>query len=145
MSNGIIRSTLIRRSLIALFALSGVLFQAGARAAPDASAVATGAWGGEHIVLKVSEKGADVEFDCAHGQVTQPITLGKHGDFDAGGTFTPEHGGPVRRDENTPSASARYSGHVDGDTMSLTVTLGTEKVGTYTLVRGSRPRLTKCL
>jgi hypothetical protein len=145
MSNGIIRSTLIRRSLIALFALSCVLFQAGARAAPDASAVATGAWGGEHIVLKVSEKGADVEFDCAHGQVTQPITLDKHGDFDAGGTFTPEHGGPVRRDENTPSASARYSGHVGGDTMSLTVTLGTEKVGTFTLVRGSRPRLTKCL
>ena len=55
MSNGIIRSTLISRSLIALFALSGVLFQAGARAAPDASAVATGAWGGEHIGLKVSE------------------------------------------------------------------------------------------
>jgi hypothetical protein len=145
MSNGIVRSTLIRRSLIALVALSGVLFQAGARAAPDASAVATGVWGGEHIVLKVSEKGADVEFDCAHGQVMQPIILDKHGDFDAGGTFTPEHGGPVRRDENTPSASARYSGHVDSDTMSLTVTLGTEKVGTYTLVRGSRPRLTKCL
>jgi hypothetical protein len=145
MPNGITRSTLIRRSLIALFALSGVLFQAGARAAPDAGAVATGAWGGEHIVLKVRDKGADVEFDCAHGQVAQPITLDKHGDFDAGGTFTPEHGGPVRRDENTPSASARYSGHVDGDTMSLTVTLGTEKVGTYTLVRGSRPRLTKCL
>src|SRR5260370_38590292 len=144
MSNGTIRSPLIRRSLIAVFALSGVLCQVGARAAPDASAVATGAWGGEHIVLKVSEKGADVEFDCAHGQVTQLITLDKHGDFDAGGTFTPEHGVPVRRDENTPSASARYSGHFDGDTMSLTVTLGTEKGGTYTPVRGSRPRLTKC-
>ena len=144
MPKGITRSTRVRRSLIALFGLSGVLLQPGARAAPDASAVATGAWGGEHIVLKVSEKGSDLEFDCARGQVTQPITLDKHGDFDVAGTFTPEHGGPVRRDENTPSASARYSGHVDGDTMSLTVTLGAEKVGTYTLVRGSRPRLTKC-
>jgi hypothetical protein len=141
---GITRSTLIKHSLIAVFALSGVLLQAGTRAAPDASAVATGAWGGEHIVLQVSEKGADVEFDCAHGQVTQPITLDKHGDFDVTGTFTPEHGGPVRRDENTPSASARYSGHVEGDTMSLTVTLGGEKLGTYTLARGSRPHLTKC-
>ena len=121
MSNGIIRSTLIRRSLIALFALSGILFQAGARAAPDDSPVASGTWGGDHIVLEVSEKGADVEFDCAHGQVTQPITLDKHGDFDAGGTFTPEHGGPVRRDENTPSASARYSGHVDGDKIRVTL------------------------
>jgi hypothetical protein len=145
MPKGITRSKLIEYSLIVLFALSGVLLRAGAQAAPDASAIATGAWGGEHIVLKVSEKGADVEFDCAHGQVTQPITLDKRGDFDVAGTFTPEHGGPVRRDENPTSASARYSGHVDGDTMSLTVTLGKEKVGTYTLNRGSRPRITKCL
>jgi hypothetical protein len=145
MPKGITRSTLIKHSLIVLFALSGVLLPAGAQAAPDARAVATEAWAGEHIILKVSEKGADVEFDCAHGQVTQPITLDKHGDFDVAGTFTPEHGGPVRRDENPASASARYSGHVDGDTMSLTVSLGKEKVGTYALVRGSRPRLTKCL
>jgi hypothetical protein len=145
MPRGITRSTIIKHSLIVLFALSGVLLQAGTQAAPDASAVAIGAWGGEHVVLKVSEKGADVEFDCAHGQVTQLIALDKHGDFDVAGTFTPEHGGPVRRDENSTSTSARYSGHVDGDTMSLTVTLGKEKVGIYTLMRGSRPRLTKCL
>ena len=145
MPKGITRSTLIKHSLIAFFTLCGLWLQPGAQAAKDASAVATGAWGGEHVVLKVSEKGADVEFDCAHGQVTQPITLDKHSDFDVAGTFTPEHGGPVRRDENPTSASARYSGHVEGDTMSLTVTLGTEKVGTYTLIRGSRPRLTKCL
>jgi len=142
---GIARSTLIEHSLIVLFALSGVLLQAGTQAAPDASAASTGAWGGEHIVLKVSEKGADVEFDCAHGQVTQPVTLDKHGGFDVAGTFTPEHGGPVRRDEHTPSAAARYSGHVSGDTMSLTVTLGKEKVGIFTLNRGSRPKLMKCL
>jgi hypothetical protein len=144
MPKGITRSTLIKRSLIAVFALSGVLLQAGMQTAPDASVVENGVWGGEHIVLRVSEKGADVELDCAHGQVTQQITLDKHGDFDVAGTFTPEHGGPVRRDEKTQSASARYSGHVDGDTMSLTVTLGEEKVGIYTLTRGSRANITKC-
>jgi len=47
---------------------------------------------------KASEKGAEVEFDCAHGQMTQRTTLDRHGDFDVAGTFTPEHGGPVRRD-----------------------------------------------
>ena len=146
MSKGMTRSTLIKRSMIAVFALSGVLLQAGTRAAPDASAVATGAWGGEHIVLEVSEKGAEVELDCAHGEVTQHITLGKHGDFDVAGTFSPEHGGPVRRDENPQPAPARYFGRVEGDTMSLTVTLGKEKekVGDFTLTRGSRPNLTKC-
>src|SRR6266478_8449508 len=143
MPKGITRSTLIEYSLIAVFALSGVLLQAGTQTAPDASVVANGAWGGEHIVLQVSEKGADVEFDCAHGQVTQPMMLDKHGDFDVVGTFTPEHGGPVRRDENVPAAPARYSGHVDGHTMSLTVTLGKEKVGSFTLIRGSIPNLTK--
>jgi hypothetical protein len=145
MPKGITRSILIKHSLIVVFALSGVLLQAGTRAAAAANAVATGAWGGEHIVLQVSEKGADVEFDCAHGQVTQQITLDKHGDFDVAGTFTPEHGGPVRRDEKAQSASARYSGHVDGDTMSLTVTLGEEKVGIYRLIRGLRAHVTKCL
>jgi len=116
------------------------------RAAPDASSVATGAWGGQHITLEVSEKGAEVELDCAHGEVTQPITLDGHGDFDVAGTFSPEHGGPVRRDENTEPASARYLGHVEGDTMRLTVTVGKEKekVGDFTLTRGARPNITKC-
>ena len=103
-----------------------------------------GGMGREHIVLEVSEKGAEAEFDCAHGQVMQPIMLDKHGDFDVAGTLTPEHGGPVRRDENVMAAPARYSGHVDGHTMSLTVTLGKEKVGSFTLIRGSLPNLTKC-
>src|SRR3982074_2046571 len=100
------RSTLIQRSLVVLLALSTVLFPAGMQAAPDAGSVASGTWGGEHIILEVSEKGAEVELDCAHGEVTQHITLGKHGDFDVAGTFTTEHGGPVRRDENpqTPPA-----------------------------------------
>src|ERR1700716_3009485 len=83
--------TRMQRFLIVLLALSTVLLPAGIQAAPDAGSVASGTWGGEHIVLEVSEKGADVELDCAHGEVTQHITLGKHGDFDVAGTFTPEH------------------------------------------------------
>ena len=144
MAKGPIRSPLIGCLPIVLLAFFNVLLPAGAQAAPDGSAVATGAWGGDHIILEVSERGGEAEFDCAHGQVTQPIMLDKHGDFDVAGTFTPEHGGPVRRDENVPVAPARYSGHFDGNTMSLTVTLGKEKIGSFTLTRGSLPNLTKC-
>jgi hypothetical protein len=144
MPKGPIRSTLIGCLLIVLLALSSVLLPLGAQAAPDGRALATGAWGGEHIILEVLEKGAEAEFDCAHGQVTQPIMLDKHGDFDVAGTFTREHGGPVHRDENVSADPARYSGHVDGHTMSLTVTRGKEKVGSFTLIRGSLPNLTKC-
>jgi hypothetical protein len=137
----------MQKRMIVLLALSTIiLLQASIRAATDGSTLANGTWGGDHLILEVSEKGAEAEFDCARGQVAQPIMLDKHGDFDVAGTFTPEHGGPVRRDENTPAAPARYSGHVDGDTLSLTVTLAKEKeeVGTYTLTRGAHPMLRKC-
>ena len=132
------------RPRIATLALCGLLLPATLQAAPEANSVAMGTWGGEHIILEVSEKGADVEFDCAHGQVTQTMTVDHQGEFDVAGTFTLEHGGPVRRDERTPPTSARYSGHVDGSTMSLTVTAGKDTVGVFNLSRGSQPKLTKC-
>jgi hypothetical protein len=114
------------------------------QAAPGASSLGLGAWGGEHIILEASEKGAEAEFDCARGRIARRITLDKHGDFDVEGTFVSEHGGPVRREENPQPATAHYSGHVDGDTMSLTVTLDKETVGVFTLTRGSHPILKKC-
>jgi hypothetical protein len=140
------RLTPIERPLIVLLVLclSSILLHAGAQGVPDARAVTLGRWGGEHIVLEISVKGAEVEFDCAHGQVTQPITVDKHGDFDVAGTFTPDHSGPVRRDEDPPQVPARYSGHVDGQIMSLTVILGEEKLGFFTLTRGSASNLRKC-
>jgi hypothetical protein len=136
--------TLGKCLLIVLLALSSVLLRADAQAAPDDSAVAPGTWGGDHIILEVSEKGAAAAFDCAHGQITQPIMPDKHGDFDVAGTFTPEHGGPVRRDETAPDLPARYSGHIDGRTMRLTVTLAKEDFKVFTLTRGSLPNLRKC-
>ena len=103
-----------------------------------------GTWGGEHVLLEVSSKGAELEFDCARGEIPSPIKLDSRRRFDVRGTFSPEHGGPVLRDEKTPMAQARYSGHISGDVMSLTVTSGTEKQGPFTLVRGQQPKLRKC-
>jgi hypothetical protein len=117
---------------------------AGMPAAKHAKAVATGTWGGEHIILEVSEKGAEVEFDCAHGHISQAMTLNQQGAFDVQGTFAQEHGGPVLRDEPENSKPARYSGHVVGDTMTLTLTQEKEKIGTFTLTRGAQPMLRKC-
>ena len=106
--------------------------------------VPAGTWGGDHVLFEVSRKGAEIEFDCAHGQITHPITLDAHGRFNVPGTFTHEHGGPVLRDEKPSSTQARYSGRVAGDAMSLTVMVGKEKVGTFTLTRGQQPNLMKC-
>ena len=113
-------------------------------AAAKDNAVANGTWGGEHMILQISEKGAEAEFDCAHGQITQPMALDKRGDFDLAGTYTPEHGGPVLRDEVANPAPARYAGHVAGDTMTLTIVVDQEKLGTFTLTRGQQPMLRKC-
>jgi hypothetical protein len=141
MAKGKARSILAKALRIGSLVLP--LLQAGASAEPGAGFVTAGTWGGEHLILEVSGKGAEAEFDCARGEVTQPLRLDGRDDFDVAGTFTPEHGGPVLRNENAQSAAARYLGHVDGDTMTLTISLGGKRVGVFALRRGSHPMLRK--
>jgi hypothetical protein len=109
--------------------------------------VAAGTWGGEHVALEVTADGGRIEYDCAHGEISEPLRLDRDGHFDAAGTHTPEHGGPVREDEEIVSRPARYAGRVDGTRMTLTVTLtdAREVLGTFTLTHGVPGRLLKCL
>lgn len=111
--------------------------------AASGTLLAAGTWGGEHVILEISAAGAELEFDCAIGRIDAPLRLDARGDFAASGTFTPEHAGPVLRDENA-LGEARYTGHVEGASMTLTVTRAAGKVGPFTLTRGARPRLKKC-
>jgi hypothetical protein len=111
---------------------------------PVGRALPVGTWGGEHVRLEVSERGAELEFDCAHGRIERPIRLDAQGSFDMAGDFTPEHGGPVRRDEVVHAAEARYAGRLDGQTLVLTVTRDEAVIGRFTLAFGKRPRLMKC-
>ncbi|MBD0370067.1 MAG: hypothetical protein ICV60_04480 [Pyrinomonadaceae bacterium] len=108
----------------------------------DNSSIPAGIWGGEHIRLQITDKGAKVEFDCAHGTIDAPVVLNSKGRFDVGGGFVPERS----RREEANNRPARYAGEVDDDTMTLTVTLtdSSEKVGPFTLNRGSQGRLFKC-
>jgi hypothetical protein len=106
--------------------------------------VAPGTWGGEHLILEVTAQGAQFEFDCAQGRLDGPLVVDARGALDQKGTFTPEHGGPVRRDEETPKSDARYAGRIDGDTMTLTVSRAGAEVGSFSLKRGARPPLRKC-
>ena len=104
--------------------------------------LAPGPWGGERVILQVATDGAAVEFECARGQITKRIELDGSGDFDLPGTFAPETPGPTRDDET--ATAARYRGHVEGDAMTLSVSRGDERIGTYTLARGAEPALKKC-
>ena len=109
--------------------------------------VARGVWGGEHIQMEVTENGARLEYDCAHGTIEQPLVLDDAGRFEWTGTHTRERGGPVRIGDKPDSHPARYTGHVDGKTMTLTLTL-TDTQDTfdpYTLTQGDYGIVRKCL
>src|SRR6266536_1964152 len=72
--------------------------------------IAKGEWGGMHINLNVTDSSASIEYDCAHGEITGPLTLDRRGRFDLKGTHSREHGGPVRINEPDNSQPARYTG-----------------------------------
>ena len=63
------------------------------------------------------------------------------------GVFVRERGGPVREGEEADRRRARYSGRVDGSTMTLGITLidSNENIGTFTLNHGAEPLIRKCL
>ena len=106
-----------------------------------------GAWGGEHVNLDATTTGARLDFDCAQGTIDQAITLDAHNTFNVSGTYTQEHGGPIRIDEKPNRHPARYTGRLEGQTLTLTITLTDDQhqVGTYTLTRGQSARLFRCL
>lgn len=110
------------------------------------SVVTTGIWGGEHIRIEVTGNGALVEYDCAHGSISEPLKLDNEGRFQAKGSHVREHGGPIRDGETPVGHPATYSGSISGKTMTLTVTLAnsSEAIGTFTLVHGSEGELVKC-
>lgn len=105
-----------------------------------------GVWGGEHIRFEVTERGANIEYDCARETVEGRILVDAQGRFSAEGTHYEEHGGPVRADEDAGGYRVRLSGRVGGSLMKLTVTRADTKrrVGTYSLARDREANLVKC-
>ena len=108
------------------------------------AAVQTATWGGEHVRMQLTKGGAEVEFDCARGTITEGVPE-TDGAFSLKGTFTPERGGPTR-DDRTRTVGATYSGTITGDTMSLRIVLvrDDQEVAQYVLARGSTGNVRKC-
>ena len=102
-------------------------------------------WGGTHIGLVITVTGGTVEYDCAEGEILEPIRI-TNGKFNVLGLHYMGMGGPIGVDKVNPRP-ARYEGTVKGDQMTMTVTLTDtkEQVGTFNLVRGENPHVVKCL
>jgi hypothetical protein len=106
-----------------------------------------GTWGGNHISMDVTEEGAQIEYDCAHGTISEPLRIDSQGKFSAKGIHVRERGGPVREGSEEKGEPVIYSGTTDGKTATLTVTNSAtdEVIGTFTLTLGKISRITKCL
>lgn len=107
--------------------------------------LATGVWGGQHISVEVSPKGAKIEYDCAHATIDRTIVLDGKGHFHVAGKQFPERGGPVREGDQS-SYAVVFSGEVKGQKMTLNVRNSStrEDLGTFTLAHGAQPELFKC-
>jgi hypothetical protein len=130
----------------ALTLIAGGLALAGAPKG-DSKRVPAGTWGGAGIGMYVTEAGASLDYDCAHGTVDELMTLDTEGRFEARGSHHQEHGGPVREGDEDQGQPVRYFGQISGDTMTLTIKLldGDTTVGSYTLVFGKSGRIRKCM
>ncbi|HXM36996.1 MAG TPA: hypothetical protein VN920_17495 [Pyrinomonadaceae bacterium] len=105
-----------------------------------------GTWGAQGIAMEVTDNGAEISYDCAHGSITEKIVPDAQGHFSARGLHVREHPGPIRRDEDRRGQPATYRGSVSGDTMTLTVILSDSKetVGAFTLTYGKSGRVRRC-
>lgn len=131
----------IRKRALVLVLVIGAMIRAGVAASDDAPNV----WGGQHVSMQVTRTGAELQFDCATGTISEPLPLDKPGRFRVKGTFTREHGGPVRRNEPPAARDATYSGIIENDTIRLRIEVaGQDQAQEYVLNKGQQGRVVKC-
>jgi hypothetical protein len=132
--------------LLAVSAGPGACGPAGGPAVPDTTQarVPDGQWGGNGALLTVEGASATIQFDCAEGTLNGPLTIDDRRRFAVEGSFVRGRGGPVPEDPPPPEP-AKYSGQLTRDTLALTVRVGDEEFGTFTLTRGRTARLRRCL
>ncbi len=110
------------------------------------AALPEGAWGDAGVRIWVDAAGVSIETDCSHGSISGPVFLDAQGRFNGEGTFAFE-GGPTPVG-GFPAEKAFYSGVVEKDQMTLTITFPLSPASRgvrLTATRGVTPTLNKCL
>jgi hypothetical protein len=107
----------------------------------------SGSWGGQHIGLSISDAGASLAYDCAHGTIDGQIHLDQAGRFSVTGIHIIGQPGPTTPGATINSHPARYDGQVQQDSLSLTVILTDtgQNVGTVLLTRNGTAQVFACL
>lgn len=128
-----------RRLQLRLTALMAVVVVAcgSGTTAIDPSSLA-GDWGGQNILMTVTDAGAHVDMPCAQGDISGPIAQSP---FSVAGTFATTAG------PSFIEHPALYTGTVVGDTMTLDIRLTdtNDSAGSFTLTRGAVVHFPKCV
>jgi hypothetical protein len=102
----------------------------------------TGMWGGDRVRLTLAANGGQLDFGCAHGTMTSPLTTRQDGTFTVPGFYQVE-GGPARDPiERQPTT---FSGRITGNTMTISFTVNNQPLGPYTLTRDRETILRRCV
>ena len=103
-----------------------------------------GSWGGRGIEVVVSSDSTRFQFDCAHGRFNGAFQIDASGRFSRQGSFVLEQGGPAGPGPEVLQ-DAVYRGRVEGDTMTIDVTVTPgPSPGGFTAVRDQPARLVRC-
>lgn len=129
-----------------LLAVAGVSLMACATDANGAPAGLTGDWGGNQARLSLTETGGRVDLGCATATFDSPVRPDASGKFSANARYEEFTGGPTRADEAPATTPVHVMGHVDGDTLHLTMhRKGAPAAEDYTLQRGRKVKLIRCM
>jgi len=110
--------------------------------------LSAGTWGGRGAELRVGDKAAEIEFNCALGRIDGSFEVGDSGEFSLTGLYFREPGGPGRAGEPEPRGlAAVYSGKVKDSELLLTVRIieTGRSIGPFVLYQSQEPELEKCL
>lgn len=109
-------------------------------------ALALGTWGGDSAGLIVSDTAMHLHIGCTFGDASGRIPVGPTGQFDVRGSYM-LHAYPIAVG---PSVPARFVGHVDGATATITAIIDdtvqhqTVTHGPVVVKFGDAPRLGPC-
>ena len=117
-------------SVIAL-AVAAACSSSRANAPPADGLLPLGNWGGENAGMIVSDTAMHLHVGCTYGDVSGRVTLDANGQFNVAGSYM-LHAYPIAVG---PSVPARFSGRLDGNTVTVTATVD-DTVQKKTVVMG---------
>ena len=138
----------VTRSRRLLLAATLALGITGCRGDPFAPSAGDFYGSEEGLILILTSSGANLEWDCAVGQITEPFETAEDGSFDLEGTYTPGFGGPVQEDDPPVALAARYTGtQTQLSRMTLTMEVPEREItlGPYFMRLGQGVVLHRCL